>query len=253
MDTASRQLSKKVVHQKGNVFLSLSQRRNCNDKRVEPVKQIFTKLFLIDLLTQVSVGSTHEANIHPDFSGVAYFPENTCFEHPEQFRLDSGTHVTHFIHEERAPVCNFEETQFVGLCPGKRPLFISKQLAFENGFLECARVDSHEGIMCSMTHIMDGASNQFFPRARLAHNQYRGIGGGYHRYEPSHLSYRPALPDEVVTEFSTMKLLFEDDILFPQRLFFVSLHDHFREHGQLCRLGKIIVRSQLHRPDRRID
>src|SRR5262249_40606270 len=119
--------------QRRNVGLSLAQRRQVNLERVEPVEQVLAEILVRDHLSQVAVRRAHHPDIGADRLSVADSVQFTGLEEAKQLYLDVLVQLAKFVEKQRAAVGHLEEALVVSVGPGKGPLAVAEELAFDEG------------------------------------------------------------------------------------------------------------------------
>ena len=108
-----------------------------------------------------------------------------CFSHPcddllfrctQNFRLKAERHIRNFIKEKCSLVAYFKKSHFIGDGPGKRPLFMTKELAFKKRFRDCTAVHRTKDMIFPGTGIVNDPGDVFLPCSTFTRDQYIGIG-----------------------------------------------------------------------------
>ena len=90
-------LANKVLHQKGNVFTTLSQRWKRDRKHIEPVKQIRAEPPLSYHLVQILIRGCHDAHIN-SYRSVAAKPLKFLFlENSQKLGLQFERQIANLI------------------------------------------------------------------------------------------------------------------------------------------------------------
>ena len=113
------------------------------------------------------VGSC-DPDIHPDSLCSPHPLKLPLLEESEQFGLDFGRHITHFVQKDSATVGQFHLSPFELMGPCKSPLFMTKQFALEKLLGKPNAVDSDERLVLSFTPVVDSARKDLFTRSALA-------------------------------------------------------------------------------------
>jgi hypothetical protein len=71
-----------------------------------------------------------------------------------------------------------EAADALAVSAGKGTLFVAKQFAFEQIFLQCGTVDFHEALLGPQTVVVGKRSDQFLPGTGFASDQNGGIAAG---------------------------------------------------------------------------
>src|SRR6202030_3290432 len=137
------------------------------------------ELIVADHHRQISMGRRDKANV--DMNGVvAAQPLEFLFlQRAQQLRLQLQTNVADFIQEQRAVIGKLQTSALLHQSTGECALLMSEELAFDQPGWNGSTIEPYKRSVSSWTKAMDGASNQFFPGARLAPQQDSGAGWGY--------------------------------------------------------------------------
>src|SRR5258708_33827778 len=92
----------KMLHQHGNVGATLAQRRQLDGKNVEPVKQIFAKPPVSDVLLQIAVGGGDDPHIDVQGVNAAEPFKLAILKDPQQLRLEFEWELADLVEEDRA-------------------------------------------------------------------------------------------------------------------------------------------------------
>ena len=83
------------------------------------VQQVGPEGILRDLLLQVAMRGTDNADVHLSRLGFSQTGDFFFLEHPEQARLHRSRHVSDFIQEDRSSLSGFKKPPVVAVGPGK--------------------------------------------------------------------------------------------------------------------------------------
>src|SRR4030065_2234483 len=120
-----------MLDEEGNVLLALAKRRQVQGDDLDPVVKVLPEPPFIDLLLEVLVRRSDDADI--DLLGplAADGLEFLFLKDPQELDLDRGRRLADLVQEDRSLVRQRKEAP-----PGltgvrESPLFVSGQLAFE--------------------------------------------------------------------------------------------------------------------------
>ena len=119
-------------------------------------------------------------------------------QHAQQLGLQLRRQLPDLVQENRSLVSYFELALFSFDGAGERALLVSEELAFEQRLGQRGAVDGDERFVSAVRVRMDGAGNQFLPRAALACNQHGRIGRRHFRDELIDLAHLFGLADHAV-------------------------------------------------------
>ncbi len=171
-------LVNEMVHQQGDIFPSIPQRRDCQTDHVEPVVKILSELARLHQAAQISLCGADEADIDADRFFPAYALELLLFDRPKELYLQLAGNVIHFIQEHRTAVGQLEPPGLLADRAGEGTLFVSEQLAFQHGRLQGGAAQLDQGLVAPATVLVDGFGGQFLARSALTADQDRPIAVG---------------------------------------------------------------------------
>ena len=135
---------------------------------VEPVEEILPKPSGLKLLFQLFVGGRHEPDINSASSGSAHRQKFAGLDDPEEFGLDSRTHVSNLVQKERAAAGFFQQPFPGGQSTGEGPPHMPKELTFQQRFGESRAVEREERPLPAGAVVVDGCGNQLLAGPRCA-------------------------------------------------------------------------------------
>jgi hypothetical protein len=158
-----RKLANEVPHQKRNVFRTLPQRRKCDRKHIEAVKQIRAEPPLSNHLGQILIRGCHNTNVNPD-GAVASEPLKFLFlENAQELRLQFERQIAHLIQKQRTCVGVLKAPGRLSPRSGECSALVAEEFALDETIWHCRAV-----------HL--GLGDQFFARTGLAQDKDRRIG-----------------------------------------------------------------------------
>src|SRR5260370_7369075 len=106
--TTARVDRAEMLDQGWNVFLPLTQGRQVKMHDVEPIKEIFAELSLLDQRSELFVGGSHDSNIDLDRRAFTDSTDLPFLESPQALRLNARTNIPHLAQKQRtsAPFFN---------------------------------------------------------------------------------------------------------------------------------------------------
>src|SRR5207245_5624402 len=165
------ELLDEISHQQGNVFATLSQRRDADRKHIQTVKQIAAKFTIRDHLLQVSVGRSDKPNIDASRVRAAQAFEFALLQSAQELRLDVGWDITDFIQEQRALIRKLHASDPLADRACEGTFFVAEQLAFEQARRNRRAVQLDECPLLAPAAVVDGPGNKLFSRAGFAEQQ----------------------------------------------------------------------------------
>src|SRR5690606_6766225 len=160
-----------VRGQPRDVLGPLTQRREMDLDRVQPVEQVLAEPALVDLATDVDVRRTDHTHIDTLRPRRTDALELAGLEHAQQLRLLAGRHVPDLVQEERAPVRELEIADTVGAGIRERALHMPEQLGLEDAVADPAGVDDDERSLGPRRGRVQPPRDDLLARAVLARDQ----------------------------------------------------------------------------------
>ncbi|MBA7711270.1 hypothetical protein ES703_120226 [subsurface metagenome] len=157
-----------VLHQGGDVVLSIPQGRDGDGKDLEPEVEVFAELPIPDHYLQVAVGGGDDPDIHLDRLRSTH-PLNLLFlQNPQKPHLGLKLKLAHFIKEYGSAVSPFETSSFAGNRSGKSTFFMTEQLAIHEVLGNSSAVDGDKWAVFARREVMNGSGDNLFARARFS-------------------------------------------------------------------------------------
>src|SRR5205807_10559198 len=99
-----------VLGQFGDVFATITQRRQFHRNNRDAIEQVFAEGSLLDERREVSIRRRDYARVHFSFFVRADGAHLPLLQHAQEFYLHSRRHFTDFIEKDRALLGRFEQT-----------------------------------------------------------------------------------------------------------------------------------------------
>ena len=167
----------KVPHKQRDVSGSFAKRRSENGQYLEAIKQIAPELFLLDPLSQFSVGGRDQANVVGDRPVSAKALDFALLERAQDLRLEIERQLADFIEKERTFMRQFQAADFARNGSGEGAFFVTKELAFQQTCRDGGAIQFDKCPVAARTETMDGSGQQFFASAGFALNQNCCVSG----------------------------------------------------------------------------
>ena len=91
-----------AMRQESDVLSSLPQLWNFNRDDVQTVEQVLPECSLLDQVCEVLIRGGDDADVHFDVLGSTHPANDVILKEAQQFHLEQGAHLRHFIQEHRA-------------------------------------------------------------------------------------------------------------------------------------------------------
>ena len=115
-----------MLEQERNVLHSLAKRGDKNRHHIQPIKQIFPKLFGSHQAFEILIRGRNNAGIRFIGSGATHPFKGSLLQDSKQFHLQGGTQITNFI-EKNGPSGRQLKSSHTGRHrSGKRPLLMTE-------------------------------------------------------------------------------------------------------------------------------
>ncbi len=192
------------------------------------------------MASRPAVGGAEHADVAGERLVVAHAADFPALQEPQQLRLHRLGQLADFVEEERAAVGHLEQSDAMLLGPGKRPLAMAEQLAFDQVLRQGAAVDRHQRHLRPQALIVQRPGDQFLAGARLAHHQHGRIGGGHLGDELADQFHARRVADQLGRAFQALEPLFQGAILVGQLALLRHPVEHRLQVGQLAGLGQVV-------------
>src|SRR5688572_19133375 len=123
-----RESTQKVFRQQKDVVGSIAERWNRQRHGVDPEIQILPQLAVTERRIKIDVGGTDQPEIRLDDATASDGTELTILQHTQQLDLQVSRHLTEFVEEQRASVCQLHQPGLVRHRARKSPTLVAKQL-----------------------------------------------------------------------------------------------------------------------------
>ena len=124
--------------------------------------------------------------------------EGAVLQDPQNLRLDHQRDVADFIQKDRAATGLLELSDPPCRGAGEGARLVAKKLAFQQGLRDGRAVDDHQRHLISPAVLINRACHQFLARARLAADEYGGVGCGDSADRLVELLHGRTLPDDSI-------------------------------------------------------
>ena len=144
----------------------------------EPIIEVFSETSFLDQCFKAPVGSRDNSDIYLHHLGPSYPLDFLLLEHPEKSHLHLlGTRLSR--RERWCPCGPLKTAPPVSERPGKSALFVTEELAVDEGFRDRPAIYGDQGAAFTRRQVVDGIREDLFTAPRLA---YQEDGAGQRRY-----------------------------------------------------------------------
>src|SRR5438034_8727829 len=143
---------------------------------VQAVVEVFAEALLLDQASEVAVRRGDQADVDLDRPGAADTLELLLLEDPEELRLEVERDLADLVEEERAAMGHLEAPDLLRDGSGERAPLVAEELALQETRRDGGAIDLDEGSLTAAASVVDGARDQFFPRAGLAEDEHGRVG-----------------------------------------------------------------------------
>src|SRR5262249_16318263 len=123
------------------------------------------------------IGCGDHTHIELKFLFTAQPPDSTVFQNPEEFRLQLKRHLSDFIQEQRAAICQFKAARTRSDGSGEGAFLMAEDFAFDESFRNCGGVDGNEWTICALAEAVNRSGREFFAGPALASDDRRSVAG----------------------------------------------------------------------------
>src|SRR6185369_6297069 len=157
-----------MIDEQRDVFLAQPERRHRDGENIDPVKQVFPELAVLDLFSQITVGGRDDPDIGLDGAGTPQPLEFTILDDPEQLALQLKRHLADFVEEYGAAIGQFESPDLASIRPGERAPLPSEEFAFHQSRRQCRAVNRYQWPTFTRAAAVNGACYHSLAGAGLA-------------------------------------------------------------------------------------
>src|SRR5262249_16943222 len=175
----SYNLRGEVLHQRGDVFRPLAQRRQRDGKDEDAMEQVLAEVALLDLLFEIAMRGHHHANVDLDRLVGADALHLALLQHAQQLGLHGQRHVADLVQKQRALVGLFKLAEVPRGSSCKRALFMAEQLRFDQLRRDRRAVQRYVGTVATAAFFVNRAGDQLFARAGFTQDADTGFAGGH--------------------------------------------------------------------------
>jgi len=167
--------SGKRLCKQGDIFHPVPQGRHGDWYHIDPVKKILPESSFFHEPLDVFIGCRNNPYVNIDWLVFAYSFDNVFFQHPKQFDLCTKGQIADFVQKNIAAPGGFKPSLSCPVGPGKGPLDVPEELAFQQRFIQCGTIDLYKRPSSSRPCLVNGPGHKFLSCPAFAKNNYRGI------------------------------------------------------------------------------
>src|SRR5262245_57724496 len=130
--------------QQGNVFFSLSERRQAYVDDGNPVVQVLAEVAGADRLLEVAVGGGDDSNVDALALGTADHRELTSLNGPQELRLEMDGYFRDLVEEEGPGMRTREDARNGGDGSREGTSHVAKQVTLHEALGDGCAIDNHE-------------------------------------------------------------------------------------------------------------
>ena len=132
----------------------------------------------LDQIQQLLVRGADDPHVDGNEAIAPYVHDFLCIQHAQEAELHSMAHVPDLVKKEGAAVRQFEKPRFAAaLGPGKSPLLIAEQFAFQQRVRQGRAVDHHKRLLGPFAGGVQGVCDKLLAGARFAVDVDRDVRG----------------------------------------------------------------------------
>src|SRR5580765_7686265 len=158
-------------HQGWNVVAALAQSRQQYREDIQAIVEVATKFATIHHLRQIPICGCNEPNVHLVSPGTPQTLELLFLQYAQQFGLQRGRNITHFIQEKRAFVGQLETADLLRYGAGESALLVSKKLTFQQIQWYCSTIQPHKRPSAARADVVDRVCDELLAGACFSLNK----------------------------------------------------------------------------------
>jgi hypothetical protein len=151
-----------------DVVAPFAQRWNADVEDVQPVVQISTKISTSDGIVKIPVRCRDDAHVRANGSRPTEAQELAALQHTQELCLSTTRHFGDLIKKEDTAGRQLNLSGHEVLGAGERAAFVPEELGFKQVLGKRGAVDADELAAPARRPLVNKASDDFFPCARLA-------------------------------------------------------------------------------------
>jgi len=160
-----------MLHERRNVFASISQGRQCDRKYIQAIVQIAAKFSTLHHSLEVLVSRGDQTHVDAMCAPAPETLEFLFLQNAEELGLQGERYISNFIEEQGSFISQVKAADFLCDRSGKGPPFVAKKLAFEQVERDCGAVELDQRVTAARARIVNRMSDKFFPSAGLSLNE----------------------------------------------------------------------------------
>src|SRR5262249_54240073 len=164
----------------------------------QPVVKIYAETTIPDDLLQIAVGGRDEAEVGLERRRSAHALVLALLQDAQELGLYRGCQLADLVEEHGAARGEFEAAALELVGPGEGTAIMAEELRFDEGLRQSRAVHDDERSLGTPARTVDGASEQFLPRAALAGQEHSGLLRGDQHCLIQRLAKDRRLPDDAV-------------------------------------------------------
>ena len=187
-----------IVQAEGNdILLAVAYRRNSKGDHIDAIVKILTKRAAAHHRFKTPICCRNKAEIDLLVMGRAYALDALVLDRPQYLSLHRERKRIDLIKEERTAVRTFNKARLaLPIRAGEAAALITKQLRFDQIFGKCRAVHRDEGLILTVTMVMDIVRHDLFAAARFAIQENGRVQRRDLIGNREHLTKLGALPDD---------------------------------------------------------
>jgi hypothetical protein len=160
-----------MLHERRNVFASISQGRECDRKYVQAIVQIAAKFSAPHHSLEVLVSRGYQTHVDAMRAPAPEPFEFLFLQNAEEFGLQRERYVSDFIEEQGSFISQVEAADFLRDRSGKGSPFVAKKLTLEQIERDCGAVELDQRVTAARACIVDRMRDEFLASAGLSLNE----------------------------------------------------------------------------------
>ena len=242
-----------MLGERQDVLRPRPQRREIELDHVQPVVQVLAEAAVREHRLEVLVRRREHAHVDPLVLGGTERSHLVLLQHAQELGLQRQRELADLVEEDRAVVRLHEQAVLVDPCIRERTLLVPEELALDEPLGHGREVHADERAVRARRVVVDRPRDELLAGAALAGDEDRCRRGRDPPHQGHHVAHRLALRDDRLDPVAILHLALQPRDLRPQRPLAERLVRDEQQLLDLERLGDVVVGSELHRADRRLD
>src|SRR5258708_7894003 len=168
----------KVVHQHGNIFAAIAQRRHTNWKYIQSIEEVAAELAIRNASCQIAVRRRDQTQIHFDGARAPKALKLMVLQDTQELGLHFQRYFSHLIQEQSALVGKFHTADLLRDGSGEGPFLVAEEFTLQQAGRNGGTIYFNKAPVLAAAHAVERACDKLFARTRLPEDENGGVAAG---------------------------------------------------------------------------